>query len=69
MISSHHSKKPDNDFTNDAQLYVEERIVKVNGEITVRKYAKGKFIGKVIALSREDSPNALNLLTWKPKKY
>jgi len=47
MINSRHSAKKENDFTNDTQLIVEERIVKVNGEISIRKYAKGKFIGKV----------------------
>ena len=63
MINSRHSnKKIDNDFTNDTQLIVEERIVKVNGEISIRKYAKGKFIGKVDLLLRVDLPNALNLL-------
>ena len=48
MASSRHSsRKSGNDFTVDPQLIVEERIVKVNGEITVRKYAKGRFLGKV----------------------
>ena len=45
------SRKGGNDFTVDPQLIVEERIVKVNGEITVRKYAKGRFLGKVIRFS------------------
>ncbi len=31
----------------DGQLTVEEKIVKVNGEMTTRKYAKGRFLGKV----------------------
>jgi len=30
-----------------SQLIVEEKIVKVNGEMTIRKYAKNKFLGKV----------------------
>lgn len=34
-------------ITIDSQLIVEEKIVKVNGETTVRKYAKGRFLGKV----------------------
>ncbi len=41
------SRKSGNDFVSDSQFIVEERIVKVNGEITVRKYAKGRFLGKV----------------------
>ena len=45
--NSHHSSRPPDSFS-DPQLIVEERIVKVNGEISVRKYTKGKFIGKVL---------------------
>jgi len=30
-----------------SQLIVEEKIVKVNGEMTIRKYAKNSFLGKV----------------------
>ena len=37
-----------NDFTVDPQFIVEEKVVKVNGEITIKKYAKGRFLGKVI---------------------
>ena len=41
------AKKEGKDFVGDSQLIVEEKIVKVNGETTVRKYAKGRFLGKV----------------------
>ena len=41
------SRKGANDLATDAQLIVEEKIVKVNGETTIRKYAKGRFLGKV----------------------
>eukprot|EP00831_Metopus_contortus_P077954 TRINITY_DN7442_c0_g2_i3.p1 TRINITY_DN7442_c0_g2~~TRINITY_DN7442_c0_g2_i3.p1 ORF type:complete len:396 (-),score=49.89 TRINITY_DN7442_c0_g2_i3:696-1883(-) len=42
----HSSKKGGADFLGDQQLIVEEKIVKVNGETTIRKYAKGRFLGK-----------------------
>ncbi len=48
MTSSRHSaRKSGNELGSDPQLIVEEKIVKVNGETTVRKYAKGRFLGKV----------------------
>ena len=48
MTSSRHSsRKAGNELTAEPQLIVEEKIVKVNGETTVRKYAKGRFLGKV----------------------
>ena len=48
MTSSRHSaKKSGNELAADSQLIVEEKIVKVNGETTVRKYTKGRFLGKV----------------------
>jgi len=51
MPSSRHSdKKKLNDFTVDPQLIVEEKVVKVNGEVNVKKYAKGRFLGKVLLL-------------------
>ena len=34
------------DLAEDTQLIVEEKIVKVGGETTVRKYSKGRFLGK-----------------------
>eukprot|EP00829_Urostomides_striatus_P002005 TRINITY_DN1216_c0_g2_i1.p1 TRINITY_DN1216_c0_g2~~TRINITY_DN1216_c0_g2_i1.p1 ORF type:complete len:428 (+),score=86.82 TRINITY_DN1216_c0_g2_i1:64-1347(+) len=40
------SRKDGNDLAGDTQLMVEEKIVKVNGETTIRKYAKGRFLGK-----------------------
>lgn len=39
--------KKANDLDNEGQYIIEERIVKVNGEMTIRKYAKGRFLGKV----------------------
>jgi len=48
MTSSRQSaRKPGTELASDPQLIVEEKIVKVNGETTVRKYAKGRFLGKV----------------------
>lgn len=44
------TKKGGNDLLSDQQLIVEEKIVKVNGEATIRKYAKGRFLGKVMEL-------------------
>lgn len=44
------SKKGENELAADAQLIVEEKIVKVNGETTIRKYAKGRFLGKVLKI-------------------
>jgi hypothetical protein len=43
-------KQEGKDAGGDSQLIVEEKIVKVNGETTVRKYAKGRFLGKVTAV-------------------
>lgn len=34
------------DLLNEGQIIVEERIVKANGETSVRKYIKGRFLGK-----------------------
>jgi len=34
------------DTPEDQQLIVEEKIVKVGGETTVKKYSKGRFLGK-----------------------
>ncbi len=49
MTSSRQSsRKSGGELTGDPQLIVEEKIVKVNGETTVRKYAKGRFLGKVL---------------------
>ena len=39
--------KKGKDLIEDTQLIVEEKIVKVGGETTVRKYSKGRFLGKV----------------------
>ena len=32
---------------NEGQFIVEEKIMKINGEMTIRKYLKGRFLGKV----------------------
>lgn len=42
---SNNTKKPKEQ--DDALYIVEERIIKVNGEMTIRKYAKNCFLGKV----------------------
>jgi len=34
------------DLLGEGQTIVEERIVKANGESSVRKYIKGRFLGK-----------------------
>jgi polo-like kinase 1 len=34
------------DLLGESQIIVEERIVKANGESLVRKYIKGRFLGK-----------------------
>ena len=49
--SSRHSSRKANEPAPEGQLVVEEKIVKVNGEMTIRKYAKGRFLGKVRNLS------------------
>jgi len=54
----------------ELQIIVDEKITKVNGETTIRKYSKGRFLGKVLQLkqSREDLHVATNSLTLKLKK-
>ena len=32
--------------TENAQTIVEEKVVKYNGEICIKRYLKGKFLGK-----------------------
>ena len=32
--------------TNDEQVLVEEKVVKFNGDVTIKKYIRGKFLGK-----------------------
>ena len=34
------------DKNSDEQVIVEEKISKVNGESTIKRYAKGKYLGK-----------------------
>jgi hypothetical protein len=45
------SKKPNNEIAADQQPIVEEKVTKSNGDSTVRQYAKGRFLGKVLSLS------------------
>ena len=50
-----------NDFTIDTKLIVEEKIKNPNGEQMMKKYAKGRFLGKVF-LIREDLQDAMKSL-------
>jgi len=52
--SSRQSSRKAADPTPEGALIVEEKIVKVNGEMTIRKYAKGRFLGKVNLIMRND---------------
>ena len=45
--ASKNSNKIGNDLTLDRLLIVEEKLIKVNGEASIKKYTKGKFLGKV----------------------
>jgi hypothetical protein len=38
------SKKPDDQ--SNAQIYVDEKVVKFNGDICTKRYLRGKFLGK-----------------------
>lgn len=33
-------------ITDDNQVIIEEQVVKPTGEMTIQKYAKGRFLGK-----------------------
>ncbi len=73
MASTRQSaKKGGNEGGGDGQLVVEEKIVKVNGEMTIRKYAKGRFLGKVETGNDTDGraglPNAMNFRTWRRRR-
>ena len=48
MTSSQENKKSIDGLMADAQLIVEEKLLKVNGETAIRKYSKIRFLGKVI---------------------
>ena len=37
---------PKQESIENAQTIVEEKVVKYNGEICIKKYLKGKFLGK-----------------------
>ncbi len=41
------AKKTGPELGADQQLIVEEKIVKANGECVIKKYSKGRFLGKV----------------------
>lgn len=41
------SKKNDKDLASEQQLIIEERVVKSDGDVSIKKYAKGRFLGKV----------------------
>jgi polo-like kinase 1 len=41
---SAHSK--DNLMQDNAQIIVEEKVVKFNGDVCIKKYLRGKFLGK-----------------------
>merc|ERR1711964_810710 len=45
MASTSHTKKP-TDFNLDNTQIIEEKIVKVNGDVVIKKYAKGRYLGK-----------------------
>jgi len=55
---------------NEGPLIIEERIMKVNGEISIRKYAKNRLLGKVnlIISNREGLLNVVNYRTLKQRK-
>jgi polo-like kinase 1 len=40
------SRPKGNELDNMAQVIVEEKVVKFNGDICIKKYLKGKFLGK-----------------------
>lgn len=39
-------KKPSGELNSETQQIIEEKIIKVTGDIQIRKYLKGKFLGK-----------------------
>ena len=47
MTSKPTSKKSGPELNADQQLIIEEKIVKANGEVAIKKYAKSRFLGKV----------------------
>ncbi len=48
MMSSRQSaRRSTNGLAADQQLMVEEKITKSNGEVAIKKYVKGRFLGKV----------------------
>ena len=40
------SSKVETGGSGDQQVIIEERISKVNGDVAIKKYSKGKFLGK-----------------------
>ena len=70
--TGHSTKKPATELASDQQLIVEEKIVKVGGETTVRKYVKGRYLGKVKPTRttlREDLHDATSSRTWRQSEY
>lgn len=41
-----HRRKTIIDCSTDQMVMIEEKITKVNGEVAIKKYARGKFLGK-----------------------
>lgn len=74
MTSSKPSaRRAGNELGADQQLIVEEKVTKVNGEIAIKKYAKGRFLGKVLIFKfnivRVGLLDAMNFKIWKQRKY
>ena len=60
------------DLAEDAPLIVEEKIVKVGGETTIKKYSKGRFLGKVGDVKnkyRVALPVVTNFKIWRPRGF
>jgi len=48
MSSSKQTQRNEaNELNGDSHQIVEEKIVKATGETMIRKYSKGRFLGKV----------------------
>jgi hypothetical protein len=65
------SSKPSDALISENHQIVEEKIVKTNGEHIVKKYAKGRFLGKVSTLllnRRVGLLVAMNFKTSTPRK-
>ena len=40
------NSRREGDIMDQAQIIVEEKVVRFNGDISIKKYARGKFLGK-----------------------